>query len=216
MLTAPAGAWYGLPGSRRPCPISAGPLRMPWASDSSASFWTLRSMRQPHVVALHRAAAAPRTPSTRPLGVDLQLGDAGLAAEGVLVGRLDAGLADLVARLVALLLALRQLLVGDLADVADDVGRHVPERPRHVGPLGLGGGVDARILVLMLLDVDDLAAVDVLGDRDRTIRAVARVGDVALEAGLGDAEQGGQPAEDGRDPASPSPGRASPPRRSGW
>ena len=78
---------------------------------------------QLHVVALHRRLRAEDAEHPA-LRVDLELGDPGLAAQGVLVGRLDAGLADLVARLVALLLAGGQFLVVDLADVADDVGGH--------------------------------------------------------------------------------------------
>ena len=87
-----------------------------------------------------------------------------VAAEELVVGVLDPGFADLVARLEALELGLLQLFFVDLADVADDVGGAgavgvvADEDPLHG---------DAGELVLVLFDVGDQVEADVAPQRHR-------------------------------------------------
>ncbi len=141
------------------------------------------------------------------LGELLELAGARDAAEGVhedapdtrqpaqvgVVGRLDAGLPDPVAARVVLPLRRVELLLGDLA--------HVAERLRRdpalvvVALVGLVD-LDAGEVVLMLEEVRDLVLGDVLLDRDRRQEVVFPRGDVAPDLAVRNLEEGGEPVED--------------------
>ena len=141
-----------------------------------------------HVVALHRRLLAQRAQDPA-LGVDLQLLHLGLAPEVVLVGQLHARLPDRVPGPVSLALAGRQLLVVDLPHVAEDVGREARVR---VEALGQHHPLHARVLGLVLPDVDERLLGDVVGHRNGLERAVPGVVDALLEDGHRDLDEGGQ------------------------
>ena len=95
-------------------------------------------------------------------GVDTELGETRAAAEVAVVRSLDAGLADLVSRLVARGRVL-QLLRRDLADVAEQL--RCGGALRVVAQVG-ARGLDARELVLVLCQVPDHGLVDADLDRN--------------------------------------------------
>ena len=186
-------------GAGRRLPPSVLPLRMAssWASADSADRWVSMSRVSSQVVAGHRRRLAQH-PHGVVLGVDLDALDAGRAPEVVLVGRLDAGLADLAVGLVRLghlarrgrttLLRL-QLRVGDAGDVAEQVGgqrtvrvlAHGLALHRHGGVLaGPLGEVELHVVGHVDRDRDRLQVVDVLVDEvaldGADLRRHARVG----------------------------------------
>ncbi len=117
------------------------------------------------------------------LVVDLDLVLARLAAQLGLEHLLDAGLADRVARQVAVALVRCQLVAVDLPDVPEDVGRLVVVRVR-----ALGRAADRHLgeLRTVLGHVDGLGPVDVLRHRHRLERVVVGVVDELVDVVGGD------------------------------
>ena len=107
--------------------------------------------------------AAAEGPHHLPGRVDLEVLDAVAAAQPLVVGQLDPGLADDVAGRVAAEAPLLELVGRDLADVAEHVGGG---RPGRVLAQGQHLGGDPGEAVGVLGQVEELAGGDVLGDRD--------------------------------------------------
>jgi hypothetical protein len=105
-----------------------------------------------------------------PLRVHLELASPRAAVEIVFVRRLHARFADDLARAVPLERRVVQLGLGDLAHVAEDVGREVAVRVLAQGSQLVG---DPREHLGVLLDVEDLLLRHVLGHRDRLVWQVA-------------------------------------------
>ena len=90
-------------------------------------------------------------------------------AQDVVIGVLDPGLPDLVARDQALVARLVELLLGDLTDVAVDLGTERPVRVvAHVNPLNR----HPRVGVLVLSQVVDEVVADVALERHRVGRDI--------------------------------------------
>ena len=87
---------------------------------------------------------------------------------------------------------LRELAIGRDADVAEYVRE---QRAVRVLPLRDTQCLDAGEVVLVLLDVDEHGLVDVLGNRDRLVRAVALVGEPAPQFFHRRVQQRGQPPQ---------------------
>ena len=130
------------------------------------------------VVARHRRGGAEGAQHVPP-GVDLDLLHSGGPSQVALVLGLYAAEADLITGLVAVVLELGQLGAGDLADVADDVGRRLAHVA--VGTDRDGRGLAAGEEGLVLLDVEDLLGGDVGGHRDGGVGAVLQVVDGGVE-----------------------------------
>ena len=109
------------------------------------------------------------------LGVHLDLGDAVAAAQPLVVGPLQAALADDVASGVALEVLRLQVLGRDRTDGADHVGGEVPVR---IGAQVLVHDFDARIRQRVLLDVRPDPGVHIFLERDQV-----DAGDVLLHDG---------------------------------
>jgi hypothetical protein len=127
--------------------------------------------RQANGVARLRELAELPLARHAPERVDEDAAHAGSAAQEAVVDRLDSGLADDVARGVALLRARLELLLRDLADIAEDlrgdravvVATPIGLRDLHAGKLGL-----------VLHQVRGLAIADVRVDQDRRQRVTLR------------------------------------------
>ena len=115
---------------------------------------------------LVRGLLGLQLPARVPERVDTKLGDARPAVQVAVERRLDPRLPDLVAGLVPCGGVL-QLLLGDLAHIAEQLRRDVPVRV--VAEVG-GGDLHARKLVPVLSDVADLGLVHPDFDRDRRQR----------------------------------------------
>ena len=106
--------------------------------------------------------------------VDLVAGDAGLAAQFLVVLALQAGAADLVGAQVGRVgvLGLGDLVVGDGREVAEDLGG-VGLAGGGVAAYGLGLGGDAGEVLGALTDLQGLLGGGLVGDGDRLVgRAV--------------------------------------------
>ena len=110
-----------------------------------------------------------------PLGVHLDLGDAVAAAQPLVVGPLQAALADDVASGVALEVLRLQILGRDRTDGADHVGGEVRVR---IGAQVLVHDLDARVRQRVLLDVRPDPGVHIFLERDQV-----DAGDVLLDDG---------------------------------
>jgi hypothetical protein len=144
-------------------------------------------------VAAGGRGAAAQGPHHLPGRIDLEVLDAVAAAEPLVIGQLDPGLADDVAGRVPAEPPVLQLLGRDLADVAEHVGGG---RPGRVLAQGQHLGGDPGEAVGVLGQVEEPAGGDVLGHRDATQGRPGVVGDPRLQPGPGGAEQAGQAAQD--------------------
>jgi hypothetical protein len=118
--------------------------------------------------------------------VDVDASGARAAAKVRVVSGLDAGLPNPVARRVALVDSVLELLLRDLADVAEDLGGNpalVVAPQRHLADL------DAREVVLVLEEVIDLRVGNVRLDRDRCEKVVLPCLEVALHLPVPEAEE---------------------------
>ena len=104
--------------------------------------------------------------------VDLETRLARHSAQPLLVEQLDAALADLVARAVVLALARVELVLVDLADVAEEVRG---ERSVRIGAFGNALRLDAREVFGVLADVDDRFLTRLVHDRHGGERREARI-----------------------------------------
>ncbi len=145
-----------------------------------------------------RAGLLPSWPLGRPQGVDLDPLAPGRAAQELVVGVLDASLADDVAGPQARLRGPPQLVRRDLADEAEQVGRHRP-----VLVLADVGAVDAhpREPLPVLEQVEEQPSVDPLAQHDRVAGVLGRFADPAADRRLREAEQAAEAPELG--PAGP-------------
>src|SRR5581483_2917319 len=142
------------------------------------------------------------------LRVDLEHLAARGAAQLVLVRALDTGLADLVAEGIGLgALPVRvELFLRDRADVAEHVRRGAAEWVRADGRLLHRYDVCKQVVVLGEVQLERLR--DVVGDRHRQVRAVARVDETVLDERAVDrmlrhvpGDLGGEAVDDLRVPA---------------
>ena len=138
--------------------------------------------RQADVVARLRrpALGGPALALWNPHRVDAQLGGPRRAAEIAVECRLDTGLADLLAAAVALRLEALELLLVDLAHVAEHLRR---QRPVLVVAQVRGHDRDPRELVRALEQRHHLVLVDGCLDEDRRQRVVLALLERSWSAG---------------------------------
>ena len=141
--------------------------------------------------------------------VDEDAPDPGQSAEIGVVRGLHPGLADSVAGGITLVLRCVELLLGDLAHVAEGLRRD----PALVVVALVGlVDLDAGEVVLVLEQVVDLLLVDVLLDRDRRQEVVLAGGDVRADLPVRDVEERRRAGGRRRSASPESPGRTRPAR----
>ncbi len=145
--------------------VTKAPRRPLAASAPSPAACTL-----PSIVSFRLSPGTGRCETSLPAGgrlaegVDLDPGDAGLAAQVFVVGVLDPFLADRVAGFEALVARLFEVFLGHLADAAEDVGGEGFVRvAAHEDALD----VDAGEAAFVLFQVVDEVVADVAAQRHR-------------------------------------------------
>ena len=149
--------------------------------------------REHQVVPGHRRADVEVRVEHPPLRVDLDLPGPVRSVEVPLVGVLEAGLADELTREVSLEVRIRQLLLRDLAQVAEHLCGVVTAR---VITQRLDAVADSAEQLRVLGDVEDVALGDVLGHRDRLVRQVLHAVEPVHDVLGVDVQQRGDPVED--------------------